>query len=69
MMNEFFENLDCMEAICKKIAELPPTMERVLICQLIDITAVRNEMTSVELLDTIRPIIAEVNQELGEVEI
>ena len=54
--------------IINRQKELSADFAMAVLCMLVDTTAKMNEITPLELLEKITPIIASVNSELGEIE-
>lgn len=69
MNNEMWAGILAAEDFWNKVKDFDPVNIQPIICLLIDYAAVKGNMTSVELLDTIRPAIESVNNDLGPAEI
>ena len=66
---KFEEFLVTAHAILDAYSEIDPEQMLPLLCTLIDLTAAKNDKSGLELITELTPVIAEVGEELGRMEI
>ena len=66
---KFEEFLEAAHVILDTFSEIDPEQMLPLLCTLIDLTAAKNEKSSLELIAELTPVIEEVGKELGRMEI
>lgn len=65
-MEKLMEQFEEARAIVEKVSQMPTEVALSLMCMVIDQVAKMADMTSVELIDDVKPIIAAVNEEMGD---
>lgn len=69
MFDELGSVFMAFESCCKVIDKTDANLAKSLVCMLIDYIGAKENISSVEIIDEIRPIIADVNASMGTMKI